>query len=94
MKKTKLVVVNEHTLGYIDPLVPKNYSILHASILKGATFELHPGPKSILQSDKIRLASKKDFDDFRVHFSGFNDPEKYEFDHSHGIDCEEIESLW
>lgn len=79
MQKIKLIVVNENTLGYIDPQSHAMYSILHASILKGATFELNPGPKPINTTTEIRLASETDFDDFRVSFKGFNNPDIYEF---------------
>lgn len=76
--KIKLVVINENTLGYITPEQPYNYSTLHASILRGAIFELHPGPKLINKSDNIRLASEKDFEDYRYSFEGYS-PEEYEF---------------
>jgi hypothetical protein len=76
--KIKLVVLNEHTLGYILPQLPKYVQVLHASILKGAPFELHPSSKYIFQSDVVRLASKTDFDSFKVSMVGFNS-EEYEF---------------
>lgn len=79
MDKIKLIVINENTLGYIDPQVPMNYSILHASILRGATFELWPAPKMIFPEDKIRLASEKDFNDYRVSFKGYDNKEEFIF---------------
>ena len=57
--KTKLVVFNEHTLGYILPETPKTLGILHSSILKGACFEVHPKSKHISSIDKVRLAKEK-----------------------------------
>lgn len=77
--KTKLIVVNEHTLGYFLPGETENYGVLHASILKGATFEISPGIKSIKSLDNVRLASEKDFEAFRVSFEGFGNRNEYEF---------------
>ncbi len=78
MAKTKLVVFNEHTLGYITPEFPQYIQPLRASILKGAPFETVETPKCISKADKIRLASAKDFDDFRCSFVGYT-KEEYEF---------------
>lgn len=80
MERIKLVVVNGHTLGYILPQLPTMYNVLHASILKGATFEVLPSSKMINQSDNIKLASKQDFEDFRVHFGeAFANKKEYEY---------------
>jgi len=76
--KIKLVVFNEHTLGYIIPEIPNYIQPLRASILKGAPFETIETSKCIAKSDKIRLASAKDFDDFRCSFFGYTE-EEYEF---------------
>jgi hypothetical protein len=83
--RIKLVVLNEHTLGYIFPRSSyegewKNLvyvNILHASVLKGATQTSNP--VLLCSTDKIRLASEKDFDDFRVNFKGYNNAVEYEF---------------
>jgi len=78
--KIKLVVVNEHTLGFIFP--PSAYNnrlgltfvnILHASILKGAVNTARP--ILIGSTDKVRLASENDFNNFRVCFNGYNSKE-------------------
>jgi len=78
MAKIKLVVFNEHTLGYISPELPQYVQPLRASILKGAPFETHETSKYISKADNIRLASAKDFDDFRCSFVGYS-KEEYEF---------------
>ena len=84
-ERIRLVVVDEHTLGYIFPqsyydkplgLVYAN--ILHASILKGAVNTERP--ILIGSTNKVRLANEKDFNDFRVCFNGYkNNPQEYEF---------------
>lgn len=76
--KTKLVVFNEHTLGFITSETPEYVQPLHASILKGAPFETYPSSKWISKNDKVRLASEKDFNDFRCSFEGYKE-EEYEF---------------
>lgn len=77
--KIRLVVVDEHTLGYIQPETPRTYGVLHASILKGAAFELYPSSKMISPLNKIRLATEKDFKEFRVSFDGYKDDNNYEY---------------
>lgn len=83
-EKIRLVVFNEHTLGFIFPpsayKEPTNHiyvNILHASVLKGAVKTCDPILLSSL--DKIRLASEKDFDEFGVSFIGYNNPNEYEY---------------
>jgi hypothetical protein len=79
MERIKLVVFNEHTLGYILPEQPERVCILHTSILKGSYLS---NSSTIYVSDgTVRLASEKDFNSFRVLFSGYkNLPEIYEYD--------------
>jgi len=77
--KTKLVVVNENTLGYIIPELPDTISILHASILKGSVMVNNTGGYPI-NNNSIRLATEKDFEDYRVSFEGYKkDSQNYEF---------------
>lgn len=78
--KFMLVVLNEHTLGYIRQSslhVPGFYTvnILSASIIKGAI--KHEGDVPFTEGiDSIRLATEKDFDNFRHSFKGYkNDPQ-------------------
>ena len=79
MEKTKLVVINEHTLGYIMPETPNYAGILHTSVLRGSYYNGMGGPIYI-KNENVRLDTKKDFDDYRVVFSGYEKhPELYEF---------------
>ncbi len=78
MDRTKLVVFNEHTLGYIMPEQPNRVCILHTSILRGSYLT---DRSAIYVSDgTVRLATEKDFNDFRVSFKGFDNKEMYEYE--------------
>lgn len=77
--RIKLVVVNEHILGYIEPNKDGVLYILHASILKGAGFSSN-NIVMLSKMDKVRLASERDFENFRICFIGYNNPEIYEYD--------------
>lgn len=77
-KPIRLVVVNEHTLGYIDPMFPRLLNILHASVLKGSPYSNLSGSIH-LSHEKVRLASEKDFADFRVLFDGYKGNPDYEY---------------
>lgn len=79
MQRIKLVVFNEHTLGYIAPELPQYVFPLRASILKGAPFETNESSKLISKSDNVRLASEQDFEDFKVCFRGYDNENEYEF---------------
>lgn len=77
-ERIKIVVVDEHTLGLMRPN-SRNIEILHSSILKGSPYGRLP--ESIDMAGKtIRLASEKDFNDFRVYFGAFGNDEIYEYD--------------
>ena len=75
--KIKLVVLNNHTLGYILPELPNNVQILHASVLRGAVNCGHS--VLIKKSDYVKLASEKDFDEFRVLMDGYKKDLVYEY---------------
>ena len=81
MSKIKLVVIEEHTLGFIFP--ESIYaSVLHASVLRGSPISgsfLSANEPILLGSKKVRLASEKDFDDYRVSFKGFDNELEYEY---------------
>lgn len=76
----KLVVLDNHTLGYILPELPNYVQVLHASILKGAPFELFPSSKLIHKLSNVRLASEVDFNNFNHSFEGYGKPSKYSND--------------
>ncbi len=81
--KIKLVVVNGHTLGYIDPhLNPsgRRVNTLHASLLKGANWScpMNDGMFFVSEKDDVRLASEADFRGFRVCFDGYRIDPRYE----------------
>jgi hypothetical protein len=79
--KIKLVVVSDHTLGYIHPETPNQINVLWGFILKGGKSWGSVIPLPIFnKNETIRLASEKDFNDFNVCFKGYkNNPEEYEF---------------
>jgi guanyl-specific ribonuclease Sa len=79
--KTKIVVLNEHTLGYITSDLPNYVQILHSSILKGSPYGLNPDSILIGSGDKLRLASSIDFNEYRVSERGFINPREYEYFH-------------
>ncbi len=74
-ERIRLVVIDEHTLGYIDPSEPNYAGILHTSVLKGSM--LNKYNSVILLNKTIRTATKKDFDEYRVSFKGYSDKKKY-----------------
>ncbi|MCM1722582.1 LPD23 domain-containing protein [Bacteroides ovatus] len=79
-EKIKLVVYKEHTLGYILPELPDSVQILHSSPLKGANSTTNLQDNYHINNlNEIRLASEKDFDDFRVDFKGYDDKQIYEY---------------
>lgn len=59
-------VYQENTLGYLFQLDGRNLlGILHASVLKGSSFNWLGGPISV-DMDKVRKATLQDFEEYRV----------------------------
>jgi hypothetical protein len=69
-EKIQLVVMNEHTLGYIFPEQPQSLHILQSSVLRGSTLPNDGQSVVIGSGDTVRLASQQDFNDFRVVMDG------------------------
>jgi hypothetical protein len=78
--RTQLVVVGEHTFGYIHPLQPDRAGILHASILRGATSGFHDG-YVLLSGRSVRLATVEDFDTYRIQRGSFLTDPEYVYQH-------------
>lgn len=78
MDKIKLVVVDEHTLAFIDPQSPGIAHVIRASVLKGSP---HAKFGSFHHDGKVvRYAGQSDFDDFGVDFTEYkNRPNEYAF---------------
>lgn len=77
--RIKLVVVNEHTLGYIEPGRPHTLCVLRSSVLRGAPFTTMNDPRFLSPSDRVRLAGRQDFEDYRICFDGYEDESIYEY---------------
>lgn len=74
----KLVVYKNHTLGYIQPELPKIVQILHTSPLKGSPTTSNLTSSFPIHNDEdYRLASEKDFEDFKVMFNGYKNNKEY-----------------
>lgn len=80
MEKIKLVVFNEYALGYIMPERPDTVFTLADSVLRGAPIRTIITPYYIGAKDTVRLAGKQDFENFKVVFHGYDNPDEYEFD--------------
>lgn len=76
-EKIKLVIVNENTLGCIWPEYPNTLHVIQASGTRGS-FMRNMENYSI-KNTPVRLASEKDFEEYRVCFEGFNNTNEYEY---------------
>lgn len=74
--RIKLVVINENTLGYLIPNT-KYAGVLRASVIKGSQF--NDLDHVLITGKKVRLASKEDFEEYRVCFKGYDNPDEYEY---------------
>ena len=77
MEKIKLVVLEEHTLGYITELMPNYVSVLHGSVLRGSPYSIMNN-NALIGNNKVRLATEKDFNDFNVSFEQYKNKSKYD----------------
>jgi len=80
--KTRLVVYNGHTLGYICEEQPKMVFVLRYSPLRANGLGLIVTPFSfcIGNKDAVRLASERDFEDFNVCINGYKQDPHYVYD--------------
>jgi hypothetical protein len=69
--KIRIIVLNEHTLGYIHPGDISEVQFLHSSILRGSPFGIHQTSAPIRSGDTIRLATSDDFNEYRVSEVGY-----------------------
>lgn len=77
MEKIKLVVLEEHTLGYISEFNPNYVMVLKGSVLKGSPYGLMNNI-ALIGNKKIRLASEQDFEEFNVEFEPYKNKNKYD----------------
>ncbi|RTL00391.1 MAG: hypothetical protein EKK57_07260 [Proteobacteria bacterium] len=77
MQNGTAVVIHGHTLAIYRPtpnfeaIKVKRFVVLRASILRGATFGAHLDEIDYLNNSdtNFRLATRKDFDDFRITYN-------------------------
>jgi hypothetical protein len=70
--KTKVVVYEEHTLGYVHPRTPYSLSVLKVSVLNGGNPSWNFGQIPLpLNYEGVRLANRNDFDAFGVESRGY-----------------------
>jgi hypothetical protein len=77
-QRIKLVVMDEHTLGYVHPKMQNYICIFRSLQSKGAPFR-SCDIATIPLSKNWRLASSKDFEEYRCVFGSFGNKEIYEF---------------
>lgn len=73
-------VMNENTLGYEQPHQPNVFGILHGSVRKGGLDDKQGFITILPGSDKLRLATLADFDEYGVHPGGFLRSKVYSID--------------
>lgn len=79
IKRIKLIVYNNYTLGYILPELPNRVQHLRTLFSRGGTWSMSEASKFVSPRDSIRLASEKDFDEFGVSFDGYREDNHYEY---------------
>jgi hypothetical protein len=66
LESYRAIVIEEHTLGVI---MGNGVQVLHASVIRGSGYTMHPGWISIPQDpSSYRDATKADFDAYRVNW--------------------------
>jgi hypothetical protein len=95
MKKHKLVVYQEHTLGYINPEYPTSVFILATFPTKGSPNSdplAHSFPLSRDGKD-VRLAKAEDFEEYRIDITPYiRDEDSWEFDKT-GLPVESLKNV-
>lgn len=82
--KTKLVMIGNHTLGYIAPN-SSLITVMAASILKGSPYDQYDQIR-LSAMDNLRLAGETDFHNMDCVFAGFaKDPD---YIHIHNAETE------
>lgn len=76
MNKIRLVVYEEHTLGYIEPERPNTLCVIWGSGLRNSPYSFGQ-VTTISPVYALRTASEKDFNDFNVSFKGYDNREIY-----------------
>lgn len=77
-ERIKLIVIDEHTLGY-QIADRSTAGILASSVILGSPMPSALDTTITLAGKKVRLASEKDFEKFRVSFKGYENKQEYEY---------------
>ena len=72
-ERVQMVVLEEHTLGYLIPSMGNLYlDVLSASVIKGAPSHYGANGDFVsVENKNIRLATEEDFQKFRVQIEGY-----------------------
>ena len=84
----RLVVLNEEIIGYIYPR--RTSYVVALEIKPGRTTSLATSVNKqcmVLLSDKVRLATEQDFDDFHICFDGFRNNTMYCYNRLCKLNC-------
>jgi hypothetical protein len=65
-ERSRYVVMDEHTLGYLIPEMPGYIGVLMCSVLKGGDGPMHGNAIITLGRTQVRQATSEDFTSFRV----------------------------
>jgi hypothetical protein len=79
-KKIKLVVIDDCMLGYILPETSNYATILASSVIRGGVSAGTPLTTKYIVHRNIRLATKEDFDIYRVCIKGYENDPAFEMD--------------